>query len=304
MRRRGFLAVLSAGTVGLAGCTSGCTRSYTVELTPVDDERVVSRSVLTVPESVDRYGDVVRRDLAETPGESVVALPRHGIPQDAVLRIDDTYYRVGQERLTRDGYRAVRDLTLPDEGTTADVRYADLPRVDREALLASGLGRALLDGPVEERREFVARNTEDGPLRLALRYLTPAPATPLATAEGLVVDVRGLALSVALRTGERVDVDADRLTTTALGTTPESAVDAVLSARGLRLSESSLSAGDRDFLDAAVAAEQTICLRGEAASPETPTPTLSRPLRERLRGHDYVRYDGQWYAVEAYRTAV
>jgi hypothetical protein len=299
MRRRSFLALLSAGTAGLAGCTSSCTNSYYIELTPVDGERVVSRSVLTVPETTDSYEHVVLRDLADAPEEPVVVLPRHTIPQDAVLRIDDAYYRVRREQLTREGYRVARDLALAADGTTPDVRYADLPRADREALLASGLGEALVSGSVEDRRAFVEQNTEDGTLDLTLRYLTPDPETPLATTEDLVVDVRGLALSLGLRRSERIDVDADRLTATEIGTTTESAVEAVLSVDGLRLEASSLSASERELLDAAVESEQRICLEGDEASPGTPTPTLSQPLREQLRRHDYVRYDGRWYTVEA-----
>jgi hypothetical protein len=304
MRRRGFLGLLSAGTLGLAGCSDSCTNSFTVELTPVDGERILSRSVLTVPEKVDRYEHMVLRDLADTPDESVVALPRHTIPQDSVLRIEDTYYRVQRERLTREGYRVVRDISLAGDGATADLRYADLPRADREALLASGIGSALLDGPSEERREFVERNTGDRTLDATLRYLTPEPETPLASTADLVVDVRDVTLSLGLQQREQIDVDADRLTATDIGTTTESAVDAVLSVRGLRLEESSLSAGDREFLDAAVESEQTICLEGDGASPGTPTPTLSPSLREQLRRHNYVRYDGQWYAVEAWESIV
>ena len=304
MRRRGFLALLSASTVGLAGCSASCTNSYTVDLVAVDDADIVSRSVRSVDEADRRYESMVLRDLAAAPGDPYVALPGLRLREDAVVRLDDTYYRIRQERVTRDGYLVSRAVELPGDGVTADVQYADLPAADREAILASRLGPDLLDGTAEERRDFVARNTEQGDLSLSLYYLTPDPGTPLATADRLFVSFDGLTLSVGFSSDSQDTVNAERLTATAVGTTTEAAAEAVLAADGVRLDESSLSAGDREFLDAAVESEQTICVRGEDASPATDTPTLSTSLRERLRGTEYLRYDGQWYAVDASETVV
>jgi hypothetical protein len=304
MRRRGFLALLSAGTLGLAGCSSSCTNSYTVDLVPVDDADVVSRSVLSVDGTDRRYEAMVLRDLAAAPGDPYVALPGLRLREDAVVRLDDTYYRIRQERVTRDGYRVSRAVELPADEVSADVRYADLPAADRKAVLASCLAADLLDGPAEERRDFVARNTEDGDLTLSLSYLTPDPETPLATAGRLFVSFEGLTLSVGLRNRRRETIETERLTATEVGSTTEAAAETVLAVDGLRVDESSLSAGDREFLDAAAESEQTICVRGEDASPETDTPTLSSSLRERLRGTEYVRYDGRWYAVEVSEMVV
>lgn len=304
MRRRGFLALLSASTLGLAGCSTSCTNSYTVELVPVDDADVVSRSVRSADETDRRYEAMVLRDLAAAPEDPYVALPRLRLREDAVVRLDDTYYRIRQERVTRDGYRVSRAVELPGDGVSADVQYADLPRADREAVLASGLAADLLDGSAEERRDFVARNTEQGGLSLSLYYLTPDPETPLATADRLFVSFEGLTLSVGFRNSVREPIETERLTATEVGTTTEAAAEAVLAADGLRVEESSLSAGDREFLDAAVESEQTICVRGEEASPATETPALSSSLRERLRGKEYLRYDGRWYAVDVSETVV
>jgi hypothetical protein len=304
MRRRGFLALLSAGTLGLAGCSSSCTNSYTVDLVPVDDADVVSRSVLSVDGTDRRYEAMVLRDLAAAPGDPYVALPGLRLREDAVVRLDDTYYRIRQERVTRDGYRVSRAVELPADGVSADVQYAELPTVDREAVLASRIGPDLLDGTVEERRDFVARNTEQGDLVLSLYYLTPDPETPLATAGRLFVSFEGLTLSLGLRNRRRETIETERLTATEVGTTTEAAAGAVLAADGLRVDESSLSAGDREFLDAAAESEQTICVRGEDASPATDTPTLSSSLRDRLRGKEYLRYDGRWYAVDVSEMVV
>jgi hypothetical protein len=220
------------------------------------------------------------------------------------VRLDDTYYRIRQERVTRDGYRVSRAVELPADEVSADVRYADLPAADRKAVLASGLAADLLDGPAEERRDFVARNTEDGDLTLSLSYLTPDPETPLATAGRLFVSFEGLTLSVGLRNRRRETIETERLTATEVGSTTEAAAEAVLAADGLRVDDSSLSPGDREFLDAAVESEQTICVRGEDASPDTDTPTLSSSLRERLRGTEYLWYDGRWYAVDVSEMVV
>jgi hypothetical protein len=304
VRRRTVLAATATALAGLAaGCTSGigssCTRGYSARLEPVTDAHLVDETVLTAPDTVERYHDHVLRELAAAPDEPHLTLARHGVTSETFLRVDGTYYRASVDEEERPGTRVTRSVRLPEGDPAPDVRFDELPELDREAVLASGAGEGLFRD--EQPADFVRQNTtEEDPLRMRLAYPTTDPDPESARLAGQGTVLLGIDDAVVRLSPPEIEataVEVARVRLTAVGETTEAVAARIKQLRGGRIDRDGLSAEERRFVEAATDSEQSACVRGSDASPSTPTPHASEPLRERLRELDYVEYRGQWYAV-------
>lgn len=277
--RRDLLAAGAAATAtGLAGCVgSGCTHSATLQLTRARDGVLVER--FSKPVATRTLGPAGRR-LAETAIERGATSYRAGraLVEDGLARHDGNFYRLASSvtgTSTVRGYRFEAEFRPRPTGTRTapdrTVAFADLPRVDRRALLYGALneiGRRIVPADAGE------GGRGSGPATLLYptgadreaSVLVPEPEYDAITYEGYLLRLSDgeVRTDATLRT---VELRAEEV-----AGSPAAFADHVVGTvldDPVRLDEGSLTADQREIVEAAIDEEfgDDACLDDDSSAP-------------------------------------
>lgn len=295
IERRRFLQVAGgSGAAAMAGCFAfgtGCTRSYTLQLTEVGDDEIAERES-QAPSDLHPVGRELVLKARDSDAATYRALRKPPVPERGYLELDGRYYgatveTVEEESVTGHVFDVTMDEQTNERGpSSTSISYADLPVHDRRAFVA-GLGY-----PDERKLEgtrtmsgtatigYADRNTVESSV------LVPDPEYEYVqySENYFRLEKTGTEEATVTTYELRLEHVADSASQLAARVRDES---------GVELRQGELSAEQRDVLRQATEDGYQECVDDS---------TTTYGLFERLRDADYVRYEETWYAVDLYES--